>query len=587
MADISTIHKPHYPALSRMKSDLIRANRECKSRKLIHSAKWAAEMSFAIDAPVDFQQCLAFQERPAFIHDYDKYTLAASYFDLKEYDRAAFFVQDCWSPKAYFLHMYGRYLADEKRKIDNASDSIGPPSKLENETLNTLKTELSKRYNTKELDGYCIYLYGVVLKKLDLTRDALEVFVDAVNKEPLHWGAWKELSLLITDKETLVSLLLPNHWIKNLFLGEVFLELQLHEEALRIYQNLGNNGFSGSAYILSQMAIAHHHMREVDMALNFFNDLQEMDPYRLEDMDIFSNLLYIKEMKADLANLAHRCCDIDKYRVETCCVIGNFYSIRQQHEKAVLYFQRALKLNPHYLSAWTLMGHEFMELKNTSAALQAYRQAIEVNRRDYRAWYGLGQTYEILKMYYYCLYYYRQAQLLRPNDSRMVVALGESYEKLDRLQEAKKCFWKAHSVGDVEGMALFKLAKIHERLGEEDQAASAYTEYINESNRQGIINTEDQSQAHKYLANYYLSRGMLDEAAAAAQKCTEFVETKEEAKTILNLVQVKRSMTDTKYGRVYGMQSMNSEGFNGNNQTPMGRISPVNLRFQLYNDEQL
>ena len=41
----------------------------------------------------------------------------------------------------------------------------------------------------------------------------------------------------------------------------------------------------------------------------------------------------------------------------------------------------------------------------------------------------------------------------------MVVALGETYEKLERLQEAKKCFWKAHSLGDIEGMALIKLAR--------------------------------------------------------------------------------------------------------------------------------
>jgi len=49
--------------------------------------------------------------------------------------------------------------------------------------------------------------------------------------------------------------------------------------------------------------------------------------------------------------------------------------------------------------------------------------------------------------------------LCRPNDSRMLVALGEAYDRLDRLQEAKKCFWKAHSLGDVEGLALIKLAK--------------------------------------------------------------------------------------------------------------------------------
>ena len=34
------------------------------------------------------------------------------------------------------------------------------------------------------------------------------------------------------------------------------------------------------------------------------------------------NVLVLQEMRADLAHLAHRCCNIDKYREETCCVIG-------------------------------------------------------------------------------------------------------------------------------------------------------------------------------------------------------------------------------------------------------------------------
>ena len=71
----------------------------------------------------------------------------------------------------------------------------------------------------------------------------------------------------------------------------------------------------------------------------------------------------------------------------------------------------------------------------------------EVNKRDYRAWYGLGQTYEMLKMPFYALYYYKKTQELRPNDSRMLVALGQMYEKLDKIDDAMKCFWKAHCVG--------------------------------------------------------------------------------------------------------------------------------------------
>ena len=45
-----------------------------------------------------------------FIKDFDKYTLGKALFDLKEFDRAAFFLEGCTSQKAYFLYMYSRYL---------------------------------------------------------------------------------------------------------------------------------------------------------------------------------------------------------------------------------------------------------------------------------------------------------------------------------------------------------------------------------------------------------------------------------------------------------------------------------------------
>lgn len=115
---------------------------------------------------------------------------------------------------------------------------------------------------------------------------------------------------------------------------------------------------------------------DVEKAIQIFQHLQEVDPYRLDNLDVFSNLLFVKEMKKEMASLAHKAVEINKYRPETCCVIGNYYSIRADHTKAVIYFQRALKLDPQYLSAWTLMGHEFMEMKNTNAAIQSYRKAV-------------------------------------------------------------------------------------------------------------------------------------------------------------------------------------------------------------------
>jgi len=547
MADISSWN------LSDIKLDAVKANRECSQRGLSQSAKWAAEIMYALDhVSVSKTDLLKFSSESSEneVVEYDRYTLAKSYFDLQEYDRAAHFSKSCTSSKAYFIHIYSRYLAGEKRKVDDAVDSVGSQDRLSDKHLRALRVELSRRHKAGELDGYCLYIYGVVLKKLDLTdHEAVNVLVEAVNAEPLHWGAWLELSLLVTDREMLNNLSVPDHWINYFFIAQAYLELQLNDDALRCYQQLLGSHFSCSTYVMSQLALSHHNLREVDYAVNVFSKLQQVDPCRLDNMDTYSNLLYVKEMKAELAYLAHRCSELDKYRVETCCIIGNYYSLRSQHDKAVLYFQRALKLNPNYLSAWTLMGHEYMELKHTSAAIQAYRQAIEVNRRDYRAWYGLGQTYEILKMPYYCLYYYKQAQMLRPNDSRMVVALGEAYDRLDRLQEAKKCFWKAHSLGDMEGIALVKLAKLYEKLLEEEQAAAAYMEYLYEvTNNNMIGNMEEQAHAYKYLANYHLKMNNVEEAYIAAQKSTEYNETREEGKALLRQISRLRALHGSDMG---------------------------------------
>ena len=71
------------------------------------------------------------------------------------------------------------------------------------------------------------------------------------------------------------------------------------------------------------------------------SSLHSHDPYRLDNLDTYSNILYVKEAKAALSHLAHVAMKNDKYRPETCCIVGNYYSLRQQHENAVLYFQRA------------------------------------------------------------------------------------------------------------------------------------------------------------------------------------------------------------------------------------------------------
>lgn len=50
------------------------------------------------------------------IEDFDNFCMAKTYFDLREYDRAAFFTEKCTSPKVSFLHLYAKYMVSSKKK---------------------------------------------------------------------------------------------------------------------------------------------------------------------------------------------------------------------------------------------------------------------------------------------------------------------------------------------------------------------------------------------------------------------------------------------------------------------------------------
>ena len=47
-----------------------------------------------------------------------------------------------------------------------------------------------------------------------------------------------------------------------------------------------------------------------------------------QGMDVFSNILFVKEQFAALSQLAHRAVAADKYSPEACCITGNYFSLK-------------------------------------------------------------------------------------------------------------------------------------------------------------------------------------------------------------------------------------------------------------------
>ena len=190
--------------------------------------------------------------------DIDKYLLAKSFFDCREYDRcAAVFLPSTLprgpiptsppqttnirsphsskaqskkpaagdtaatppsnslprlSQKALFLALYAKYMSGEKRKDEESEMILGPAdggATVNKELVGIGRAlegwfaERSKNGDEGEGpgQGWLEYLYGVVLAKGKNEEEAKHWLMRSVHQQPYHWGAWLELSELIGGVE--------------------------------------------------------------------------------------------------------------------------------------------------------------------------------------------------------------------------------------------------------------------------------------------------------------------------------------------------------------------------------------------------
>ena len=494
--------------MGQVRKELREAVSILSSYKLHYSAKWAAEMLLGIVS--------SSVESPTYIpvvdESYDKLQLSKTLFDLKEYLKAASVIASYAKPEfpeAFFLYHYSLYMYGELRKEE---ESCEEGNEVENRQLQTIESDLTG------VDSMCCYLLGVVKKQRGDLETAKDFFVQSLNQFPVNWSCWLELLDLCTV-ETLK--LVNNHWMKNFFIAQFYHKVQRPEESIDMYALMAEKYFPSSSFLYAQIGNEFSLMDDYTNAISWFEQVEEVDPYRYELMDVYSNILYVREDAGKLSYLAYRMFHNDKYRPETCFVLGNYYSLSNDHTRAMVYFKRATQLDKNYLPAWILMGHEYLEMQNVTKAIESYRTAIELDPKDYRAWYGLAETYEVSDMNLYAIYYYYKAIMTRPQDSRLWVALGTCYEKMGKGPESTKCYEKAERLRDREGVVLHRLARLYAKIGLTEKASKCFTESLARKDAEGDTG-KDTAEAILFLKQYYQDKGMMEEAANYARRLYDF-----------------------------------------------------------------
>ncbi|KAE9400243.1 TPR-like protein [Gymnopus androsaceus JB14] len=418
------------------------------------------------------------------LREEDSLATARICFEAKEYSRVSVLLAGCMSPTARFMSAYSRFLVSEHsanlewHKYDDTRHQ--PPEPI-NYTIQELLQEVMN-----DTDPWLLLLKAIFLSRLSRREEAIESTILSIAGFPWNWSTWALLSSCIRDGEELTALLPllplpPTHPLVQMFQIKTLNELQnpSENEVGLCDRLLGSDYFSGSLWLMTQRATALYHLHDFSQAEAQFDRILSLDPYRIDDIDVLSNILYVTNNRLKLTRLANEFLAIDKDRPEVCCLVGNHYSLRAEHVKAIKYFRRATQLDRTYLSAWTLMGHEYVEVKNSHAAIEAYRRAVNVSRKDYRAWYGLGQAYELLNMHEYALHYYQYATALRPYDVRLWQAQGMCYEEMGRLREAVECLKRALIPADPHEITInLMLARIYRDLDEKAEAVAYHRRVV-------------------------------------------------------------------------------------------------------------
>lgn len=524
---------------------------------LFHAAKWCAEAlnGLADDDDLDPIDYTLPELDETEVQDQAKFILAKSYFNCKEFDRAANVLKDCSSGNALFLRLYAMFISVDKKTTEETDGSINIGT-LQNgdevsegrqkELIGSLNSKLTKiiqesdafHSKTGKPNAFLYYLNGMIYNKKKKYSLAQNSLFQSLRLFPYNWSCWQELIASLNTFDDAMAFITKIRSVNTSLISNVmfqFFEVVILQEFYQQLTVLSENlttlteTFPKFNFLKVQQFLIAYHGLDYFLAEAIFDQILMDDPLRLDDLDTYSNMLYVMEKRSKLSFLAQFASLIDKFRPETCCIIANYHSMKCEHEKAIMYYKRALTLNKNCLSAWTLMGHEFVELKNSHAAIESYRRAVDTNPKDFRAWYGLGQAYEVLDMHLYALYYYQRATNLQPLDKRMWQALGNCYEKIDKLEEAVKSFEKALTIDNysktgnenpddsfsAEPHICYKLAIISEKLGRIKDTYKYMRICFDQEYEWGV--SDETSKARLWLARNALNNRRFEEAYELAK----------------------------------------------------------------------
>ena len=246
----------------------------------------------------------------------------------------------------------------------------------------------------------------------------------------------------------------------NVRIGSAQLSLSNYDcqNAIQTYNSIPS-AQRETPYILAQIGKAYYEQAAYTDAEKFFIRVRQLAPSRLEDMEVYSTVLWHLKSDVELAYLARELIEIDRLSPQAWCAVGNSFSLQREHEQALRCFKRTTQLDPNFAYGFTLQGHEYIANEEFEKALDAYRCAIAADSRHYNAWYGLGKVYEKMGKWMIAEQHYRTAAQINPTNAVLICCIGMVLEKQKDPLRALQMYARACALAPGSALSRFKKAR--------------------------------------------------------------------------------------------------------------------------------
>lgn len=241
--------------------------------------------------------------------------------------------------------------------------------------------------------------------------------------------------------------------------------------AVEEFQKLPKDQFE-TGYVLCKVGKCYFEVVQYHKSKKMFELVRKFEPYRTEDMEIYSTILWQLNEPVPLSYLAQQLVELDKQSPSTWCAVGNCFSLQKDHDSALKFFKRAIQVQPDFTYAYTLCGHEQVAGDNWDKALAFYRSAIRIDARHYNAWYGLGMIYFRQEKYSIAEYHFNKALEINCKNSVLYCYLGMVLRVSRRYEEAEIMLGHALKIDPNNALARYKKAVVLVNLGKLQPALS-------------------------------------------------------------------------------------------------------------------